>query len=120
MVRQLGQGLCGRDPDAAGNADPLVDASANLPSSLDQITSHTMQPDERLVDAVDLLRGPQSRSQAHHAVAHVAVEREVGRQGNQPGLLLKVPDLEPRLAHLDAERLGLIGACNGTPIVVSE
>ena len=62
----------------------------------------------------------QHRSQAHHAVAHVAVEREVGRQGDQAGLFLQMADLEPGLAHLDAQDLGLVGSCDGAAVVVSE
>jgi hypothetical protein len=50
VVRQLCQGLGGSDPDAARDADPLVDASTNLPGSLDQVTSHAMQTDEGLID----------------------------------------------------------------------
>lgn len=119
-VGQLCEGLGVADPDAAGNADPLVDTGADLPGSLDQVTPHAMQADETLVDAVDLLRGSQTRSQAHHPVAHVAVEREVRRQGDQPGLILQMANLEPGLAHPDAHGLCLVGSSNGAAIVVRQ
>ena len=62
----------------------------------------------------------QASGQAHHAVAHVAVQREVGRQGDQARLLLQVTDLEPGRAHADAQGLGLVGAGDGAAVVVSE
>ena len=42
--------------------------------------------DEALVDAVDLLLGPEPSGDRRHPVAHVAVEREVGRQGDDAGV----------------------------------
>ena len=62
----------------------------------------------------------QAFGQAHHAVAHVAVERKVGREGDESGFFLQVADLEPGRAHLDAQRFGFVRAGNGAAVVVSE
>ena len=63
---------------------------------------------------------PESACQAHHAVADVTVEREVGRQRDQADFLLQVPDLEPGRAHPDAQRLGLVRAGDRAAIVVRQ
>jgi hypothetical protein len=62
----------------------------------------------------------QACGQAHHAVAHVAVEREVGREGDESGFIFEVADLEPGRAHLDAQRFGFVRAGNGAAVVVGE
>ena len=62
----------------------------------------------------------QACGQAHHAVAHVAVQGEVGRQGDQSGVTLQFAQLEVRRAHLDAQGLGFVTAGNGTAVVVGQ
>lgn len=119
-VGQFGQGLGGADADAGRDADPLEDAPADGAGAPDQITGDAAQVDEAFVDGIDLLRVAQACGQAHHAVAHVAIQRKVGRQGHKPGLLLQVADLEPGRTHLDAQRFGLVRAGNGAAVVVGK
>ena len=64
-------------------------------------------------DAVDLLDVAQACGQGHHAVDHVAIQSEVGRQGDESGFLFKVAYLEPWCAHLDAQCFGLVRADDG-------
>lgn len=56
----------------------------------------------------------------HEAVGHVAVEGKLCTQPHEPRAALHVADLEPGLAHLDAQRARLIGARNDRPIVAAE
>jgi hypothetical protein len=105
---------------ALANADPLVDAPANLPCTAHQVTWDAAQVHKAFVDAVNLLRVAQACSQAHHAVAHVAVQRKVGRQGNQAGVALEFAQLEVRRAHLDTQGFGFVTAGNGATIVVGQ
>ena len=69
---------------------------------------------------IDLLSRPQACSQAHHAVAHVPIQREVGGKPNQAVRLNKPCDLEPRGAHLDAQRFCCLGSRDSAPIVVAQ
>ncbi|MCY1309380.1 hypothetical protein D9M70_594700 [compost metagenome] len=109
-----------RDADAAWNADPLQDAFTDRPGPLHQVAAHPLKSDEGLIDRIDLLGWAQPRSQAHHPVAHVAVQREVGRQSHQTRFLLQMLDPEPRCSHLDAQVLGFVGARDGAAVVVGE
>ena len=120
VVGQLGQGLGGGDADAGRDADPAVDARADLAGAQGQVAGDAVQVDKAFVDAVDLLPVAEAGGQAHHAVAHVAVELEVGRERDEAGLVFQVADLEEGRAHLDAQGLGFVTAGDGTAVVVSE
>jgi len=63
---------------------------------------------------------PKASGEAHHAVAHVAVQSEVGRQSYKARLLFKLSQLKKRLAHLDAERFSFVASRDGTTVIVSE
>lgn len=97
-----------------------MDTVAYGMAALGQVASHALQPDERLINAVDFLRRTQPRCQAHHAIAHVAIQREIRAQGHQAVRFFHVPDLEPRCPHLDPQGFCLIAAGNGAAIVISE
>jgi len=107
-VGQLGEGLGGADADASRDADPLVDASADLPSAAHQVAGDAAQVNEAFVDGIDLLRVAQACGQGHHAVAHVAVKREVGRQGDQARVAFQLTQLKVGRAHLDAQGFGFV------------
>jgi len=85
-----------------------------------QVTADAAEVNKAFVDGIDLLVVAQACGQAHHAVAHVAVEREVGRQGDESGFFFEVADLEPGRTHLDAQRFGFVRAGNGAAVVVGE
>lgn len=72
-----------------------------------------------LIDAIHLNCRYHRLDQAHHAFAHVAVQRIVGGERDNAVLPELMLDLEIRLAHLD-ERLRVVAACDHTAIVVSE
>lgn len=69
-----------------------------------------------LIDAVHLNGRYHCLNQAHHTLAHVAVQRIVGRERGNAVLLELVLDLEIRLAHLD-EGLRVVATGNDTAIV---
>lgn len=119
-VGQFGQGFGGGDADASRDADPLVDAPADGAGTAHQVTADAAQVDKTFVDGVDLLSVAQACGQGHHAVAHVAVKGEVGRQGDESGFIFEVANLEPGRAHLDAKGFGFVRAGNGAAVVVSE
>lgn len=119
-IGQLGQGLGGADADAGRDADPLMDAPTDDACSAHQVAGNAAQIDEAFIDAVHLLRVAQACGQRHHAVAHVAIQRKVGRQGDEPGFFFQVADLVPRRAHLDAQRFGFVASRNRAAVVVSE
>ena len=121
-VGQLGQGLSRADANANAcrDADPLMNAPADDAGAPHQVTGNAAHIDEAFIDAVDLLRVAQACGQSHHAVAHVAIQREVGRQGDESGFFFQVPDLEPRCAHLDAQRFGFVASRNRAAVVVAQ
>ena len=98
----------------------MVDACTYSVSALGQVAAYALQTDERLIDAVNLLRRTQASSQAHHAIAHVAVQREICTEGYQPITVFHVPYLKPGRSHLDAQCLGFITTGNSATIVVAE
>ena len=120
VVGQLGQGLGRGDADAGRDADPAVDACADLAGAQGQVAGDALQVDKAFVNGVDLLPVAEAGGQAHHAVAHVAVELEVGREGDEAGLLFQVADLEEGRAHLDAQGLGFVAAGNRAAVVVGQ
>lgn len=120
VVGQLGQGLGGGDADAVRDADPFLDARADLAGAQREVAGDAVQVDKAFVDAVDLLPVAQACGQAHHAVAHVAVQLKVGREGDEAGLLFQVADLEEGRAHLDAQGLGFVAAGDGAAVVVGQ
>jgi hypothetical protein len=62
----------------------------------------------------------QVSGQDHHAIAHVAIEGEVGRQCDQAGIARELTHLEVRRPHLDAHGLSLVTAGNGATVVVGQ
>ena len=120
VVRQLGQGLGRADANATGDPRPGQDARAHGAGTVYQVALDALQPDEGLIDRVDLLVRPQACGQAHHPIAHVPVELKVRRQADQPGFIFEVADLVPRVAHADAQVLGLVRAGNRAAIVVGQ
>lgn len=119
VVGQLGQGLGGRDAHAGGYADAALYAAADGVGAAGDVW-HAVQADKAFVDAVDLLLRAHAGGQAHHAVAHVAVEGEIGAQRDQAVGGVHVLHLEVGLAHLDADGLGFFAACDDAAVVVAQ
>ncbi len=103
MVGELRESLCVAYADSARNANPSVDALADGTAALGQIAAHALQPNERFVNAVDLLYRAKPCGEAHHAVTHVAIKYEVRTQGHQAVGLFHVADLEPWGTHFDTQ-----------------
>ncbi len=120
VIGELGERLCAADADTYWNADPLQDALAYRVTSGHEVAADAAHADEALVDAVDLLLRSKAGGDRRHAVAHVAVEREVRRQGDDAGVGELLPDLEPGRTHRDAERLGLVAARDRAAVVVAQ
>ena len=55
-----------------------------------------------------------------HPPGHVAVQCEISTEDGHVILLHDVPYLEQRIAHLDAERLGLVRPRHRAAVVVAE
>ena len=123
VVGEFGERFGRADPYAHRQPGPLPDTGADQLAHSDGTAiqlHHGFDPQEGLVDAVDLQLRAEIAQDAAHPVAHVAIERVVGREGQDavlPGQLLQ---LKPRGAHLDTERLDLVAAGHGTAIVVRE
>ncbi len=119
-VGQLGEGLGGANADAGRDADPLVDAPADDAGTAHQVAGDGAQVNETFIDGIDLLRVAQACGQGHHAVAHVAIQGEVGRQGDQARIALQVTQLKVRCTHFDAEGFGFVTAGDGAAVVVRQ
>ena len=78
------------------------------------------QIQERLVDRVDFDLGGELLQRLHDAAAHVAVERVIAGKDGDAVPLDQVADLEIRIAHLEAEGLGLVAAGDDAAVVVGE
>jgi hypothetical protein len=78
VVGKFGQRLRRADADATRNADPLQDALAHFSAALGDVAPDAGDIHKGLVDGVHLLLVAKSCSQTHHAVADIAVQREVG------------------------------------------
>jgi hypothetical protein len=89
-------------------------------ASFGQVALDAGEFDEALIDGIDLLPRPQTGGNAHHPVADVAIQGEVGTQGHHAIFLGLGFQLEPGMAHADAQGLGFIAAGNDTAVVVSE
>jgi len=118
VVRQLRQSLGVSDTNTDRNTSTAKHLCPNLSAQRIKITNAS-QISKRLIDAVHLNRRHHRLDQAHHALAHVAVQRIVGRERHNALLLELVLDLEIRLAHLD-ERLRVITTSDYAAIVVAQ
>jgi hypothetical protein len=78
------------------------------------------QIQERLVDGIDFhLRG-ELLQRLHDAAAHVAVERVIARKDGDGVPLGQLADFEIRVAHLEAEGLGLVAAGDHATVIVRQ
>ena len=80
-------------------------------------SGHAGQIQERLVDRVDFGFGGELLERLHHAAAHVAVERVVAGEDGDAVPLDQRADLEGRIAHVEAEGLGLVAAGDDAAVV---
>src|SRR5690606_29130649 len=102
-----------------GDAHPAQHALADPGADLAPRAGQPGQVQEAFVDGIDFLGRGELADDAHHPVAHVAIQGEVGGNGNQaPGL--QVADAEPGSAHGDAHGLGLGRARDGAAVVVGQ
>ena len=109
--------------DAHGNRDGriLPAGAGDLPGEGGEIDIfHPAEVQEGLVDGI-LLHGRGVAAQHFlHPAGHVAVESEVGREHRDVVPFDDILDLEIRVAHLDAERLGFVGAGHRASVVVRQ
>jgi hypothetical protein len=117
-VGDLGERLAGRDPDRYRNPGPLSHGAAQLAGMGFKACLEAGEAKERFVDRVDFQIGREARDRAHHATAHVAVERVIRAADDDTGRFEAVAAQVPRVAHHDAERLGLIAAGDHAAIIV--
>ncbi len=120
VIGEFGQRLGGGQAHAGGQAGPLQHLRAQRTAQQGEVAAHAGEVEKTLVDAVDLLTRCIGGGQRHHAVGHVAIELEVGRQRHQAGPALQMAHLEPRLRHLDAQVLGLVAARHAHAVVVRQ
>lgn len=123
VVGQLGQRLGGTDTDADGHADPAQDV---VPDGLAHVAharpvaGQAIQGEEALINGVDLQARAVLAQHVGDAVAHVRIEGVVGGQGHDAVLAGQVLHHEPGRGHLDAQRLGLVGARHGAAVIVGQ
>ena len=123
VVGELGQGLGGADAGAHRQPGPLADALAHALAHGDAtavVPQHGLDAQKALVDAVDLDVGGEVAQDADDAVAHVAVQRVVGRQRQNAVLGGQRFHLEPGRAHLHAQGLDLGAAGDRAAVVVGQ
>lgn len=117
VICELSQRLGSPNTDTARDASSAQNAVTDNAGALGGV-GNAVQADEALVDAVDLLLWSKACHQAHHALRHVSIQREVGRQSYKAVTLLEVTKLKIRLPHFDAQRLGFIATSNSAAIVL--
>lgn len=120
MVRELGQGLSRTDADASWHTCPPVDCSTHIACELDPFGRPDVgEVEEALIDGVHLDARGEASVHLVHACADVAIERVVG--GVDPNALIaaELADLEPGIAHLDADGLRLGRTRDRTTVVVA-
>ena len=79
-----------------------------------------VQVQERLVDGIDLDTRGVGAEDLLDPSRHVAVQREIPGEDSHIVLLHDVPYLEERVAHLDAECLGLVAPGHRAAVVVAK
>ena len=123
VVGELGQGLGRADAGAHRQPRPLPDAFAHAlahGNTAAVVPQHGLDAQEALVDAVDLDVGGEVAQDADDAVAHVAVQRVVGRQRQNAVRGGQLFHLEPGRAHLHAQGLDLGAAGHRATVVVGQ
>lgn len=116
----LCQGLCRGDADGHRDGGLPPAFPGYLLGVLVEIHVHPVQVQERFVDTVDLDGRGVVPQDLLHPSRHVAVQREIPRKHMDMVLLHDIPYLEERIAHLDAERLGLVGPGHRAAVVVTQ
>lgn len=112
-----------RRGDTNGNRDGriLPAGARDLPGEGGEIDIlHPRQVQEGLVDGVLFHRRGEAAEHFLNPARHVAVQREIGREHGDVVPFHDVPDLEIGVAHLDAERLRLVGTGHRAAVVVGQ
>ena len=109
VVGDLGERLCGREADAAGDAHPAEDLGAKAATVGEVVGGGGRgRMDERLVDGILLHVHGLFAQDGHDAVREVAVQFVVRRTEEQLAGRLAALELEVGRAHRDAERLEFV------------
>ena len=117
----FGEGFGGGDAERDGYADALADMVCELfEVGLAPVGGEVVDVEVGFVDGVLLERGGVLREEAHDAAGKVGVECEVGGESGNAVLRDERAYLIERHAHLNAERLGFVGARDDTAVVVGE
>ena len=119
-VRDLGERLGRRDADRDRNPGPLQHGPAQLAGMAFQPALETAETEKGLIDRVDFEIGREAGDGAHHARAHIAVERVIARPHDHAlGIDALSADV-PGLAHRDAKRLGFVRARDHAAVIVRQ
>ena len=81
---------------------------------------HAGKVQETLIDGIHLHPWRHFAQHIHHPCRDIAVQRVIAAEHLNAVRLDQVADLEVRLAHTDAQRLGLVAAAHHTAIVVTQ
>ena len=108
--------------DAHGHRDGGLPPAfpGDLLGVLVEINLHPVQVQEGLVDGVDLDGRGVIPQYLLHPSGHIAVQREIPGEDMDMVPFHDIPYLEEGIAHLDAERLGLVAPCHRAAVVVAE
>lgn len=120
VVRKLGEGLGRSDADACGKPQPVLQAVPDDVGTADKVSAYPVETDEAFIDGVDFLIRTQSGGDSHEAAAHVAIEDEIGGNGDDAFVRELPSDLEERVSHLDSQSLRLVGTGDGAAVVVAQ
>ncbi len=121
VVCHLGQRLGGGDARRDRDARPARHRAAKLGGVGGVAVGRDVgQVEKRLVDAVFLHLGAEQPQHLHDTPAHVAVKRVIAGEYRDAVPLDLLLDLEIRVAHLEAEGLGLVAAGDHAAVIVGQ
>ncbi|KQO32716.1 hypothetical protein ASF15_25215 [Pseudomonas sp. Leaf83] len=119
-IGQLCEGFRCADADPHRHARQALHLRANVPPVASQRPAQPGQVEKALVDRIHLKPRRQLAQHPHHPGGNVTVQRIIAAECQHAVRLHQVADLEERLAHSNAQRLGLVAAAHHTAVVASE
>ena len=121
LACDLAEGFGGGNAHGDGDACALVYlADEILAVGLALGGRYMVEGDEALVDGVLLEARGVVAEQGHHTRGEVAVKGEIGGETSDVVFLHQVADLIEGDAHLDTQRLDLVGAADDTTVVARQ
>ena len=116
----LGEGLGRGHADGHRDGGQPPATGGEILGETVEVDVHAPQVEEGLVDGVDLDGGRRLAQDGLDPPRHVPVEGEIAGEDRHAIAFHQAFDLEKRVAHLDAERLGFVGTRHRAAVVVGQ